>query len=139
MSKLLNRAKVKMNNALNDYNLISNDDAYLDDCCYNLQQAIEMTLKFLVELQGSAYVMNHDILAQLNTLRRLEINIPYYDELRHMAVTLNSWEAESRYKDNFCAVMEDIDAAILYAKELISFADSKIKQNDCEVKKIASF
>lgn len=47
MSKLLERAKVKRENAENSYKKIQLNDAYLDDCCYNLQQAVEMTLKYL--------------------------------------------------------------------------------------------
>lgn len=130
MSKLLNRAKVKLHNALRDYDEIAQDDAYLDDCCYNLQQAIEMSLKFIVEMHGEAYVLNHDIRAQLNKLDNLGVNIPHHSELRNMAVTLNSWEAESRYKDSFLAAIEDIDAAKTYAIDLIRYAGECFAEDD---------
>ena len=51
MSKLLARAKVRLKNAQNDYYYLSVDDAYVDDCCYNLQQCIEYCLKYIVELK----------------------------------------------------------------------------------------
>lgn len=38
MSKLLRRAKVKLQNVENNYAKIGVDDAYLDDCCYNLHK-----------------------------------------------------------------------------------------------------
>lgn len=60
-----------------------------------------MTLKFLIEIHGEAYVANHDIRAQMNKLCRMGVDIPYYTELSNLASTLNSWEAESRYKDSF--------------------------------------
>ena len=68
MSKLYERALVKLENAENGYKKISQNDAYLDDCCYNLQQSIEMMLKYCVEMSGESYVENHDIRAQINKL-----------------------------------------------------------------------
>jgi len=128
MSKLLARAKVKRVNAENDYTMLGVDDAYVDDCCYNLQQSIELALKYLVEINGENYVENHDIRAQLNKLRDIGVNLPFFDELRHMAVTLNSWEADTRYNDNFTALIEDIDDARVVADKLIEYCDSQVSE-----------
>ena len=57
MSKLLERAKVKLENAQNDYDKIQKSDAYLDDCCFNLQQAIEFTLKYIVEMNFASFCL----------------------------------------------------------------------------------
>jgi HEPN domain-containing protein len=130
MSKLLDRAKVKRENANTDYTKISFNDAYLDDCCYNLQQCIEMCLKYIVEINGERYVENHDIRAQLNILKRLNVTIPCYDELRMMSETINSWEASSRYNDNFIALIEDVNCAMECADKLIEYASSMVKTED---------
>lgn len=124
MSKLLRRAKVMLDHANGDYKKIGTDDAYLDSCCYSLQQCIEFTLKYLVEINGEAYVENHDVRAQLNKLDKLNVQVPFITEIRNMASTLNGWEAETRYKDDFLAVMSDVDSAFVYAKELIKFAET---------------
>ena len=121
MSKSLNRSKVTLRNAKNDLLYLNDDDAYLDDCCYNTQQSIEFVLKYLVELTGVSYVMSHDIRAQLNKLSK---DIPYFDKLWLMAPTINSWEDNSRYKDNFVALRQDVDEAIAIAEALISYAES---------------
>ena len=128
MSKLLARAKVKRANAENDYILIPDDDAYLDDCCYNLQQAIEFTLKYIVELNGCNYMETHDLRPQLNKLKSLGVSVPCADRIRHMASTLNSWEAESRYNDEFTSLIEDVDEARELADELIAYADSLVQE-----------
>ena len=128
MSKLLARAKVKRTNAENDYYNISVDDAFLDDCCYNLQQTIEYCLKYIIELHGENYVENHDIRAQLNKIKNMDIVLPFEDDIRHMASTLNSWEAESRYNDNFTAVIEDIIDAKKLSDKLITYCDSLVKE-----------
>ena len=126
MSKLLARAKVKRDNAEYNYQRISVDDAYLDACCNDLQQAIEFTLKYCVELTGQPYVENHDIRAQLNLLDNAKANIPCKDKLRHLAPMLLEWEASSRYNDNFVALIEDIDEAREIADALIAHADALV-------------
>ena len=95
MSKLLKRAKVKLHNALHNYHLIAEDDAYLDDCCYNLQQAMELALKFLVEIHGEPYIRNHDLRAQLNSFSAL---IDEIDAAAEYAKALISF-AENKVKE----------------------------------------
>lgn len=125
MSKLLERAKVKRENAENSYRKIQQNDAYLDDCCYNLQQAVEMTLKYLVEMTGQVYVENHDLRAQMNLLDKAGVRLPYENELRNMASTINSWEASSGCRNSVTALLQDIDCVKCYADALIQEAEEK--------------
>ena len=129
MSKLFARAKVKKINADNDFRNLSLDDAFLDDCCYNLQQCIEACLKYIVELNGEEYVENHDVRAQLNKLSALGVNLSCTDKIRSIASTLNSWEVESRYNDNFTALLEDITDAKEIADELLEYCDSLVQED----------
>lgn len=126
MSRLLSRAKVALFNAQNDYNQIHNDDCFLDACCYNLQQSIELSLKFIVEMTGQQYAENHDIRANLNILNRVDYHVTNEKVLCNMASTLYSWEVESRYKDSFTALMEDVEDAFGLAEALIQEASSMI-------------
>lgn len=128
MSKLLARAKVRLKNAENDYFYLSVDDAYVDDCCYNLQQCIEYCLKYIVELNGENYIENHDIRAQINKLRKMDVELPFIETLRKLASTLNSWEVESRYNDDFTALIEDVDEAMNLAKNIIIYCDELVKE-----------
>lgn len=126
MSKLLARAKAKRSNVINSYQQMSLDDAYIDECCYNLQQGIEFCLKYVVEMLGESYVETHDIRAQLNILKKLNVEIPCEKELRMLASTINSWETETRYNDNFVALIEDIDDAIIILDKLISYSEGLV-------------
>ena len=47
-------------------------------------------------------------------------------ELSMLASTLNSWEAETRYNDNFVALIEDIDDAIIILDKLISYSEGLV-------------
>lgn len=127
MSKLLARAKAKKFSADNSYKFISVDDAYIDECCFNLQQVIEFCLKYMVEMCGEKYIENHDIRAQINTLKKLDKFIPCEDKLRQMASTLNSWAVETRYNDNFVALFEDIIDARQIAEELIAHCEKLVE------------
>lgn len=139
MSKLLKRAQANLASAKNMYRDAGNDDAFLDKCCFDLQQTIKMILKFLIELSGENYSRVHDIRAHLNHLDDLGVEIPNRTELGYLAQTLNSWEAESRYFDSFFAVTSDIDLAMKYAEDLIDYAESLLKQNASEVEQIKCF
>ena len=130
MSKLLARAKAKKFNVDNSYHYLSVDDAYIDECCFNLQQAIEFTLKYLVEMNGERYIENHDIRAQINKLKSLDIYIPCEDKLRLMASTLNSWAVETRYNDNFVALLDDINDARIIMEELIDYCDKLVNVSE---------
>lgn len=132
MSKLLARAKVKLANAQNNYKYIGQDDAFLDETCYNLQQCIEMSLKYLVEMQGENYVENHDVRAQINKLKSIGAEIPCEEEIRGIASTLNDWEAQSRYNDNFTALIEDVDIATDIANKLVAYCDELVKEAPTE-------
>ena len=126
MSKLFERAKVKLENARNSYGKIQSNDAYLDDCCYNLQQAIEMMMKYCVELSGQEYVENHDIRAQINRLGEKKNDVPQIDRLRELAPTINEWEGKSRYTESFTATIEDINEVLQIAEELKIYCSSLV-------------
>lgn len=127
MSKLLSRAIVALDNAEHNYKRIQQDDCFMDACCYNLQQSIEFSLKFLVEMTGQQYAENHDIRANLNILNRVDYHITNEKQIRAMASTLYSWETESRYKESFVAVVADVEEAFLYARALVAEAQDKIQ------------
>lgn len=128
MSKLFKRAKVQLSIANECHKHFADDDAYIDACCYSIQQSIELSLKYLVELHGEPYAENHDLRANIKKLNRLNVTVPMEAELRNMASTLYSWETESRYNDEFIALLADIDDAMAIAVALITFADELTSQ-----------
>ena len=126
MSKLLSRAKVNLLNAEFNRVHISEDDVFLDACCYQLQQSIEMSLKFLVEMTGNNYAENHDVRANLNKLSKAGFNLPQEKAIREIASTLYEWVTESRYRESFTAAIADVDEAFRIAKELIELAEKML-------------
>ena len=134
MSKLFSIAKINLDHAAYDYQRLSEDDCYLETCCFCLQQAIEFMLKGIVELNGAQYAENHDIRANLNILHRMEVSIPYEKELRTIANTLYQWETESRYKDSFIAAVADVEEAFVYARALKDYIEERLHPVSVEEK-----
>ncbi len=132
MSKLFIRAKSKLTYAEIAYHKFSEDDVFIDDCCYFLQQCIELTLKYIVELHGEEYAENHEIRSNLNKLDRLGVEVPCAKEMRDMASTLYDWETKPRYNDDFVATKADIDDAFKIARQLVAYADALIVQQKNE-------
>ena len=124
MSKLLRRAKARFESAKMQYSKIGDDDAYLDMCCFDLQQVIEFTLKFIVESNGSRYKVGHNLLLQLADIEQLGIEIPDKSFYLSNASIINTWETQTRYFDDFTVVMSLVDEVIRKIPALIKFADS---------------
>jgi len=128
MSKLYKRAKVQYFLAEECFIHMADDDVFIDACCYSLQQAIELSLKFLVEMNGDFYAENHDLRSNLNKLNKLNVSIPMEKELRSMASTLYSWETDPRYNDDFVALLSDVKDARNIARTLITYCDELTSQ-----------
>lgn len=126
MSKLLRRAKARFESAKMQYARINEDDAFLDMCCFDLQQVLEFTLKFIVEISGSRYKVGHNLLLQLADLDRLGIEIPDKQFYLSNATVFNTWETQTRYFDDFTAVISLVDSTIERIPALFTFADSLI-------------
>lgn len=136
MSSLLAKAKVKLINARNDYKCIGQDDAFLDDCCYNLQQAIELALKYSVKCYGIRYIENHDIRAQLNSLKGVGVTVPDYDRLRILAEEINRWEKTSRYFEDFTESLDTVEEVFRICENVINFAEKIVVEQAPQVNEI---
>lgn len=138
MSKLLSHAKAKLEGSKFYRTRVSEDDAFVDSLCFELQQSLELALKAIVELSGERYVENHDVRAQLNKLDALGVKVPNASEIRNLAVTINSWETESRYRDSFIATMSEVDDVLSYTESVIAFAETLVSVSSV-IKKIEAF
>lgn len=138
MSKLLSHAKAKLEGSKFYRTRVSEDDAFVDSLCFELQQSLELALKAIVELSGERYVENHDVRAQLNKLDALGVKVPNASEIRNLAVTINSWETESRYRDSFIATMSEVDDVLSYTESVIAFAETLVSVSPV-IKKIEAF
>lgn len=132
MSKLLRRAKARFESAKMQYSRIDEDDAFLDMCCFDLQQVLEFTLKFIVEISGSKYKVGHNLLLQLTDIDRLGIEIPDKQFYLVNASIFNTWETQIRHFDDLTVEVSLVDSAIERIPTLITFADSLVGEERSE-------
>ena len=126
MSRLLSKAKVYLLNAEFDRMHMSENNAFLDSCCFNLQLSIELSLIFLVKKTGGNYADDHDILVNLDKLSKAGLKLPLEKEIREISSTLYEWKTESRCNESFTSAIADVDEAFRIAKELIELAEKTL-------------
>jgi len=91
---------------------------------YHLEQAVELSLKYSLEMNGVEYPNTHRIedLIKLGKTNKIDLHINDY--LKEHDALLTSWEANTRYIVGYLVELEKIDKAILelevYFNDLIN-------------------
>lgn len=123
MSKLLLKAKINLERAEDAYKRMSIDELYRDECCYQIQQAIEKSLKYVLEVNKISYKFKHSLKPLIDIVENLSIKVP--NDIKDKVDMLDSWESESRYNDNFYALKKDIEIEIQATSILIKEIEDK--------------
>jgi HEPN domain-containing protein len=98
---------------------------YLEDLCFNAQQAVEKSLKALLISKKLPYPYTHDINRLLETLKSAHISIP--DDVL-MSSSLSDYAVEARYPGLAEPVSHsEYLEAIGMAKTVISWVESQIE------------
>lgn len=118
----IRKAFICLEHAETDFININCDDAYLESCCFNLQQSMEFLLNGIVEMYGHTCALNHEISANLSILDEARIEIPYKQEIVDIVNLLDSWKIDGRCHDPFIELMGDIEDVMEYANALIKYA-----------------
>lgn len=92
-------------------------------CCFDLQQSLEFTLKYLVECSGEPYKFGHNILTQLADFERLHVEIPGADFFKQNAPVINTWESQLYSNDEFTVDVQLVASVMTKVLALIEFAD----------------
>lgn len=101
----------------------SEDEEMLNLVGYHLQQALELSLKYTLEMNGVEYPNTHRIEDLLRIARNNNVELYVNDYIKEHDALFTSWEANSRYIIGFLIEIERIDKAIPeieeYLKKLI--------------------
>jgi HEPN domain-containing protein len=114
----LNRAKSNLARATADINL---SNIYLEDLCFDAQQAAEKAIKALLLFRGVVFPFVHD-LAELVTV--LQLNGEEVPQSIAEAARLTRFAVETRYPSLSEAVTrEDYNRAVAIAAEVIRWVE----------------
>jgi len=127
---LLDRAKADLTTA--EFMLKStNDDVFVDIAAYHAQQCIEKAIKFLIGLEGKAYVADHRLSVILEDLSDEEVK-KLVDDIE---ISIDSWATTARYKSSIAASMKEVTEILDVCERLIKIVESRIPESKASCKK----
>lgn len=94
------------------YETSYNDEMYLNNAAYHLQQSVEKTLKGSLECVGITVPNTHKITKLLAMIAHHGAHIKITEWLDDHSEMLSSWEAEPRYNIDFLVEKRKLDKAI---------------------------
>ena len=94
---------------------MGDDEGYLNIIAYHLQQAVELTLKHALELEGIEYPKTHDIDDLLNRYPGDE-----FDSLLPWAAAITNMEAKTRDVKNYRVSLKTIKAVFPLVETMLN-------------------
>lgn len=125
---LLRRAKADLAIAKRNIKLELSDEVEYDIIAYHIQQAIEKTLKFNLEMNGIKYAYTHVILELLSFFDNN--NIDYPDWVYNNAETLTSYGTKTRYGKSLVANKRKMNELIPLAEKYIEDSQPHVDDSD---------
>lgn len=90
----------------------SEDEEMIVMVGYHLQQAVELSVKFSLEMNGIEYPNVHRIEDLLKIAKVNNVDLHINEYIKEHDALLSSWEANTRYIIGYLAELEKIDKAI---------------------------
>ena len=112
-----------------------NDEAYLNYVGYHIQQALELSIKYVLEMNGVNYPKTHDIdqLIRLANINNVDLYLnEYIDDHSEM---FSLWEARTRYILNYRLEKRKIERSLMETKSYLDVIDKTMNrhmENDLE-------
>lgn len=125
---LLDKAVQNITLAKMIYKEFVNDEVYLNYIGYHIQQAVELSIKYLLELNGIEYPKTHDIsqLIYLAKKETIDLGISKYIEEHSEMFTL--WESKTRYVLNYKLEKNKVEASIIEVEKYLDHLQKNINR-----------
>ena len=127
---LFDKAKQNLKVAESIYSTIAiNDEAYLNYVGYHIQQALELSIKYMLEMNGVNYPKTHDIdqLIRLANINNVELYLnEYIDDHSEM---FSLWEARTRYILNYRLEERKIERSLTETKSYLDVIEKMISHH----------
>ena len=99
-------------------------DAYLEDLCFDAQQAAEKAIKAVMIARGIEFPYVHDLGNLLSLLEEIEEPIP---EAIRTAVSLTTYATATRYPNTGAPVTEqEYQDAVAIAESVVRWAEERL-------------
>jgi len=119
----LNRAKSNLIRARQNH-----PDVYLEDLCFDAQQAAEKAIKAILIHLNVDFPYTHDLMTLLTRVAEAGKSVP--DEIKEAAM-LTDYAAESRYPSPAESVTnEEYEEAVATAKRVVNWASNILEEEN---------
>ena len=123
---LLNRAITNYNAAIVLRENLNVDELFLNQIAYNIQQAYEMAIKYILELNGIEYPKTHDIDQLIRIANKSDIDLYISEYLDEHSEMISQWESKSRYVMGYLVESKKIDRALTDLRIYLEKIERKI-------------
>lgn len=109
--------------------IVINDEAYLNYVEYHIQQALELSIKYMLEMNGINYPKTHDIdqLIRLANINNVELYLSeYIDDHSEM---FSLWEARTHYILNYRIEKRKIERSLTETKSYLDVIEKMISHH----------
>lgn len=103
----------------------SDDEAYLNYVGYHLQQSVEFTLKYILEMNGIEYPKSHDIEQLIRLANKNNVNLYLTEYIEEHSEMFSSWEAKTRYILNYRLEEKKINKAIEELEKYLEIVENE--------------
>jgi len=93
-------------------NINDENEEMLNLVGYHLEQAVELSLKFSLEMNGVEYPNTHRIEDLIRIAKNNEVDLHINEYIKEHDALLTSWEANTRYIIGYLVELEKIDKAL---------------------------
>ncbi len=105
--------------AANLMRFYKNDEMYLNDVAYNLQQCIEKTLKAFLECKGVTIPQTHSIRKLISMSRNSGSGVAITEWIEENQYEIETWESDTRYNFDICLEAERIHTGLMEVKKFL--------------------
>lgn len=105
--------------AANLMRFYKNDEMYLNDVAYNLQQCIEKTLKAFLECKGVTVPQTHSIRKLVSMSKNNGSAAVITEWIKENQYEIETWESDTRYNFDICLESERIQNGLVEVKKFL--------------------
>lgn len=117
--RLFRRAYLDYKSAENLLKIPVNDEAYMNNVAYHLQQAVEKTLKAFLECVGVTVPNTHDIDKLVRMSKNNGSRVVLTDWLEDKTDMLTRWETDTRYDMDYYVEAEKVRIGLTEVKKFL--------------------
>ena len=112
-------ARTLFDKALSNFNTarilrdhMGNDEEQLNMIAYHLQQALELSMKYTLEMNGLEYPKTHDLETLIRLAEQVDVDLRLTEYIEDHCEMFSQWEAKSRYILGYLVEVKKIDRAL---------------------------